>query len=148
MLDSVFFLENHRKWVYGHDFFFPVKVEIEEKKMVEISSGNTLEISTIQLIEVSRHFHFFKGKNVTICKYTAEISKVLPLEISTIFFSSISTFTGKKKSYRNTHYGLISSIWSPASKKQQYLSPNRGRSVCKLSDNNLRSWHCYRAIQK
>ena len=28
-------------------FFFPVKIEIEEENMVEISSGNTLEISTV-----------------------------------------------------------------------------------------------------
>ena len=40
-------------------FFFPVKAEIEEKKIVEISTGNTSEISTSN----TPKSHDFQGKS-------------------------------------------------------------------------------------
>ena len=52
----------------GHDFFFPVKAEIEEKKNVEISTGNTPKSPD------------FQGK----CTFFIDISssKIVAVEIS------------------------------------------------------------------
>ena len=64
-----------RYWSDGHDFF-PVKGLIREKKVVEISSGNTPEISTGNTSKSPD----FQGK----CTFFIDISssKIVAVEIS------------------------------------------------------------------